>query len=59
MNISLQDLIRTSKEQEGMKETKPLTIKEAQKEKEALEFNDPLNSKETEDMRKSILIQEK
>lgn len=59
LNISLQDLIRTSKEQEIQKESKPLTIKEAQREKETPEYYEPVNNRETEDLRKSILVQEK
>lgn len=60
LNISLQDLIRTSKEQDEPKERKPLTIKEAQK--SSNEFSIPEVDEHDIDVikiRLSVLSQEK
>jgi hypothetical protein len=59
LNISLQDLIRTSKDQE-IKPQKPLTIKEGRRQQEEgymPEFND--DDMEVLEMRLGILQQEK
>ena len=59
LNISLQDLIRTSQEQE-LKPTKPLTIKEGKRQSEFFDIPDADEAdQEILEIRLSILIQEK
>jgi len=59
LNISLQDLIRTSNEQKKPEAPKPLTLKEAQKmQNECTDYYIPSSDAEAEIVRKEILLQE-
>uniref|UniRef100_A0A7S3KRP5 Uncharacterized protein n=1 Tax=Euplotes crassus TaxID=5936 RepID=A0A7S3KRP5_EUPCR len=61
LNIILQDLIRTSKEQDVTKSSKPLTLKEnvLQSNFESMEYFEILNSTETQQLRKEIMEEER
>ncbi len=61
LNIILQDLIRTSKEQDVEKSSKPLTLKgsDVQNNFNDMEYFEILNSAETQALRKEIMDQER